>query len=421
MRRALTMADREAQEQMVHRRNAKALIKGEQGVLDLLRDRMHAAGDSAMRKFFLSFDKNTDGKIDYDEFVRVTRDAFHGDVLSDAQMSHLFRALDKNGGGSIRYSELKSVLDAKPKAFLGTPTLGEKPVRSKDMPRVSFDARSSLIAEKLAAKREAGKLRQLFHELDTNGDGVLSRAALRRAALSVQPAATEEDLERFADAMGEEGGGGVDYNRFLRVMQGVQMGNDEGGIGNGPAEQGRPTLARLPQRKSLLRNQPGHGSKPGSPLFLPSQESVHRYGNIRNMINGTYGQLPSRLGYTPAPPDTMAWFKPPPGAPASDSAPRADGDLEGLRKLQAVNRGAMKHRQEAAILDLRASQARAMAERNDAKLANMNDRKDAMQERYVNPSNDAIHQRIGVRPFEAANRAMFQENKHGRHATLGVM
>ena len=415
----LTMEEREAREARASERNARMLIKGGQGVLDLIRDRIHAGGHGALRKFFTQFDKNHDGKIEYDEFAKVTRESFHGDVLTDEQMRELFKVLDVKGNGCVMYDELNVVLNVKPKAFLGTPTLGEKPKRYNGQPHLDFDAGSSLIAEKLAAKREPNKLRQLFQELDQNGDGVLSRAALHRAALIVQPAATEGELDRFADAMGEKDGEGVDYNRFLRVMQGIQMGH-EGRIGNGPAEEQRPSLAQRPGPGGAAGPRPRRaGGAPSTPLFQPTQESIHRYGNIRNMINGTYGELPSRLGNTPAPPDTMAWFKPPPGAPASDSAPRADADIEALRKQQAANRGALRHKHESVIVQMRAAHAQALADKLDAKLFNMNDRKDAMQERYINPSNDSIRRKVGVRPFLAENKAMFQVSKHIK--SLGVM
>ena len=74
-----------------------------------LKENGHTLSPSEFERIFKYFDKNNDGKISYDEFLRGVRGALN--ARRSVLVEKVFAKLDKTGDGKVTVDDLLSVYD----------------------------------------------------------------------------------------------------------------------------------------------------------------------------------------------------------------------------------------------------------------------------------------------------------------------
>ena len=72
---------------------------------------MLGLSDPEILSIFNMFDRNRDGTIDYDEFVRVLRGPMNG--FRKRLVLQAFKKIDKDGSGFVDYNDIKDIYNAK--------------------------------------------------------------------------------------------------------------------------------------------------------------------------------------------------------------------------------------------------------------------------------------------------------------------
>lgn len=72
---------------------------------------MLGLSDSEILALFNTFDRNRDGTIDYDEFVRVLRGPMSG--FRKKLVLQAFKKIDRDGSGVVDYHDIKDIYNAK--------------------------------------------------------------------------------------------------------------------------------------------------------------------------------------------------------------------------------------------------------------------------------------------------------------------
>lgn len=75
----------------------------------LLQKKYGATDEDSMKKLFLAYDANNDGKIDKDELMRLLKDADVGNTFTrGAWVKGVIEQLDKNADKAISWDEFKA-------------------------------------------------------------------------------------------------------------------------------------------------------------------------------------------------------------------------------------------------------------------------------------------------------------------------
>lgn len=76
-----------------------------------MKEQMLGLSDSDIIGVFNAFDRNRDGTIDYDEFVRVLRGPMNN--FRKKLIAQAFNKIDRDGSGCVDINDIKDVYNAK--------------------------------------------------------------------------------------------------------------------------------------------------------------------------------------------------------------------------------------------------------------------------------------------------------------------
>jgi Ca2+-binding EF-hand superfamily protein len=143
-----------------------------------------------MHGIFLTIDTDSDGRINFDEFKRACEDQLQLGFRREEQQQ-VFGWYDRDNSGAVSYSEMIAGADKVSRLHTPwhntLPSVGQIPRHNVKPPKVvtAFQNALKRAAEKRGAelsKKPEAVLRDIFNQYDSDGNGRLDLAELRRAA-----------------------------------------------------------------------------------------------------------------------------------------------------------------------------------------------------------------------------------------------
>eukprot|EP00090_Calanus_glacialis_P007278 TRINITY_DN15715_c0_g1_i1.p1 TRINITY_DN15715_c0_g1~~TRINITY_DN15715_c0_g1_i1.p1 ORF type:complete len:183 (-),score=84.00 TRINITY_DN15715_c0_g1_i1:149-697(-) len=143
-------------------------------------------------KAFSDADKNQDGYLSMDEYVRVFRE--HGVNITKEEVSIYFSSKDKDRDGLISYQE-----------FCGRKTVTEKAFEALDINSDGYISKPEMIAASQRTGRRLSKteVEATFKEYDQNKDNKLSYSEF--CVMMNKRRTSEKDAEQPEDKRGSRG------------------------------------------------------------------------------------------------------------------------------------------------------------------------------------------------------------------------
>jgi len=135
-----------------------------------------------LKKAFLLFDKDGNGRITSDELSDVMRSL--GQKPSDREVEAMIQQADQDGDGSIDFMEFLEVMASK---------MGEN----------SFE----------------DDLREAFQMFDRDANGYISKRELTFVMTSLGEQITDTAVENMIKEVDLDGDGRVNYEEFIRIMK----------------------------------------------------------------------------------------------------------------------------------------------------------------------------------------------------------
>lgn len=183
-------------------------------------------------------DENGDGRISFNEFVRLLKAKGEASLLSHPpnprQLQDAFRRLDANGDGVLSRGELKMFA----REFVQTEGLSkqyvEKLLREADRNgdgKIDYDeflrmCNAVALSKRLNDPMDTHEVMDVFQRMDADGNGYLSAGELRLFADMLQgenKVAIDADfVEMLVDECDLDGDGKVDYVEFHRLFNAHQ-------------------------------------------------------------------------------------------------------------------------------------------------------------------------------------------------------
>ncbi|KAK3093733.1 hypothetical protein FSP39_019382 [Pinctada imbricata] len=145
---------------------------------------------------------DSDGKIDFEEFLNIAAQKMRREDDREDELVNAFKMLDKNGEGYIMGKELRNIMT----------TIGEK---------LSEEEVEEMIKE--AEMGEDGRIsyeefKEAFSLFDKDGDGNVTTKELGTVMRSLGQNPTEAELQDMINEMDTDGNGTVDFPEFLTLM-----------------------------------------------------------------------------------------------------------------------------------------------------------------------------------------------------------
>jgi Ca2+-binding EF-hand superfamily protein len=201
--------------------NVKKPSAGGQTFSDLessLRDKIRA-NFTTLQKAFQSFDQDCNGFVSRDEFKRVI-DSFCLQV-SDSQLDELIERIDLNRDGQLSYLEFLRQFGIVESAE------GHAWLKSNHRFNKTRSPRPLLAAQVEKELREKisdqwGTVTKAFRMFDANGDGVITRAELRRVLESFCFQMSDSQFEELWGKYDENKDGYLEYMEFMKRL-GVEV------------------------------------------------------------------------------------------------------------------------------------------------------------------------------------------------------
>lgn len=199
-----------------------------------------------IEQFYKRFDINSDGLVEYTEFVSVLESLDLG--LSRAQIYELMGSIDVNKDGCINFDEFVSRFQV---VFTRVRDDSEKHVASKALrvhtarleagvspapsPRSldRFDPRAVELFKRLGAALFSGGKNHVtvFASIDTDGNGLLSYEEFSSAVklLDLEPPLTRSETDFVIESLDSNGSGEINYLEFVSAFRIADVG-DQGGV-----------------------------------------------------------------------------------------------------------------------------------------------------------------------------------------------
>lgn len=221
-----------------------------------------AAFDAAVRAVFVRIDRDGDGLLSRSELIRAVRS--DGDVRKllgfdmlppgeqQGAFDAMFSAMDADDSCEVSYDEFAAELR---RQVLGSPP----PSPTRTQSRFASGLQSQRSGHPVAARRDPAfdaAVRAVFHRIDADGDGLLSRAELLRAVRTdddvrrlvgvdarLPPAEQQRQVDAAFGAMDTNDSSNVSYDEFASELHRVLHGGDAA-----PAR--APTGSRITPRGS---------------------------------------------------------------------------------------------------------------------------------------------------------------------------
>ena len=153
--------------------------------------------DENLRHIFTSLDLDGSGDISPSELKLAL-----SELLGDKNMVDVFKSLDVDNSGSIDYDEFSTIM--------------RKQFQDGDGVRIHQTRRFRAAILKRFEQATKKTLREIFDEIDIDGDGMLSIEELQ-AALRVL-GIDENEISEWVDCIDVDLNGGVDFEEFLASM-----------------------------------------------------------------------------------------------------------------------------------------------------------------------------------------------------------
>uniref|UniRef100_A0A7S0ZKG0 EF-hand domain-containing protein n=1 Tax=Timspurckia oligopyrenoides TaxID=708627 RepID=A0A7S0ZKG0_9RHOD len=144
-------------------------------------DKLSQSTIQELREAFALFDKNSDGKITFEELGTVMRSM--GQNPSDNELRSMVREVDVDGNGTIEFDEF---------------------VR--------------LMAGNLNGEARDAEMKEAFNVFDRDGNGRISRDELRAVMNSLGESMNNEELDRMIGEADKNGDGEIDWDEFRHMF-----------------------------------------------------------------------------------------------------------------------------------------------------------------------------------------------------------
>jgi Ca2+-binding EF-hand superfamily protein len=171
---------------------------------------------------FASMDRSGNGVLSALEFRRGLQ-SLTGVGLSAAQLELIMAEVDRDGDDVIDYAEFIEMFRSTDRAAVLAAEVG-------------LELRRRL-------RRQRAQLLAVFEDFDTNGDGVLSAAEMKRGLQSLGMELSKDEMAQLLQVVDANGDGALDYREFLAV---VAMEPGAGGGGGSTSPRHRRSRHRSP-------------------------------------------------------------------------------------------------------------------------------------------------------------------------------
>jgi len=181
---------------------------------------------SSIKKAFLAFDDDKDGRVKRKEFRKVL-DAFPF-KLSEGQFDKLMERVDPEGKGYISYHEFLETFESKEGEGAHPWLNGDRKLKvAKPLIRMHRHMAHDLLCEKI--KDNWSSISKAFMKADENNDGYISRSELRLLLHRFQIPITEDNFVELWEKCDENRDGKIQYEEFLKSLGiGINSGDIKG-------------------------------------------------------------------------------------------------------------------------------------------------------------------------------------------------
>jgi len=191
----------------------------------VLERRLGSAANAAreIKESFADFDKNNDGTVTKTEFANAMT-SLKLDVSRD-NVDLIFKKYDDNGDGKIDYDNFLRILD-----FAGgstsskghsDPERGSRSSRRperRDLDRIVDRVRRRIEDNLGSGGRVARRVKEVFSDIDRNGNNLLEKREFSDAMRALKVNLDAEDLDTLYDYYDADHNGGLDYTEFVRLL-----------------------------------------------------------------------------------------------------------------------------------------------------------------------------------------------------------
>ncbi|XP_047333298.1 calmodulin-like protein 3 [Impatiens glandulifera] len=160
-----------------------------------------------LRRVFLMFDRNGDGRITKKELSDSLQNM--GMSISETDLSKMIEKIDVNGDGCVDIDEFgalyESILDR------------EREAKGRAVEKEGGEGEGE------DGEEEDGEdMREAFNSFDQNGDGFITVDELRSvlSSLGLKQGRTEEDCRIIISRVDADGDGRVNFTEFKQMMKG---------------------------------------------------------------------------------------------------------------------------------------------------------------------------------------------------------
>ncbi|GMF00704.1 unnamed protein product [[Candida] boidinii] len=144
--------------------------------------------------------------------------------LSPAQIEEFreaFSIFDKDGDGRISAAELGTVM----RALGQNPTQQElndliNEIDADGNSLIDFSEFLTMMARQIKEQDVEAEILEAFKVFDSDGDGKISQAELRRVLTTIGEVLTDEEANKMLEAADTDSDGQIDIEEFARILRG---------------------------------------------------------------------------------------------------------------------------------------------------------------------------------------------------------
>jgi Ca2+-binding EF-hand superfamily protein len=197
--------------------SGKRVSQLEDMLFEKIRQRTHGADDEGRtaRKYFSHFDLEGYGTIRFPEFVKSLEAV--GCVMTQSDAQSLFQKFDKNGDGKVDYEEFA--------AYFALKGSGNNPNVNPSF-GITREPPNQVITKILDVLKIRGMhgirgMGRVFRRMDNNGDRRLDRQEFMWGLKENGHTLSPSEFERIFKFFDKNNSGKIDYDEFLRAVRGT--------------------------------------------------------------------------------------------------------------------------------------------------------------------------------------------------------
>ncbi|XP_078315546.1 uncharacterized protein LOC111129679 [Crassostrea virginica] len=172
--------------------------------------------EEEMRASFKIFDKDGNGTIDAAELRQAMKSL--GETMTDEEVDEMIKVADVDSDGKVNYQEFVKIMISE-RSVCETSSADDSCLSWLRPEKASVHASSSEILQPIMAEylteEQLREMKLIFNMFDTNANGVIDAGELERVLHAMNQNPTPEEMEEFLVELDPEGTGEITFEAFL--------------------------------------------------------------------------------------------------------------------------------------------------------------------------------------------------------------